>query len=54
MKSSELIKLKLDLAKLIFEHGTREEKDDIYNKIRDLSNFISTGNRLKKPKVDDV
>lgn len=53
MKSSELINLKLELAKLIFEHGTREEKDDIYEMIKSLSNFITTGSKIKKPVVKD-
>lgn len=53
MKSSELINLKLELTKMIYMHGTREDKDNIYNMIRDLSNFITTGNTIKKPKVDD-
>lgn len=51
MKSQELIKLRYDIIKLLQEHGTNKDRENIFDRTREYINFITTGSRIKKPVV---
>ena len=53
MKSSELIKLRLQVVDLIYSNGTPKDRANLFDQARAMINFISTGNSIKKPVIED-
>ena len=54
MTNKELMELRLRIMTMLYEHGSHNDREDMFARARQVINFVATGNVLKKPVVNDA